>query len=56
MTLDLSQSRNLLFSEPGGCVNKMIEPGQIEFMLHAEAEPEAEEVARVAKVIYREAY
>jgi hypothetical protein len=55
-TLDLSGSRNLLFSESQGKVTKMIGPGSSEFMLHAEAMPGAEEVARVAKVTCKELY
>ena len=56
MTLDLSGSRNLLFSEPSGKSTKMIDGGALEFFMHAEASPEAEEIARVAKVIYKEVY
>jgi hypothetical protein len=51
-TLDLSASRNLLFSEPLGKVTKLISPGSSDFMMHAEAMPGAEEIARVAKVTY----
>jgi len=55
-TLDLSGSRNLLFSEPQGKVTRLIKQGSADFMLHAEAMPAAEEIARVAKVTYREIY
>ena len=55
-TLDLSGSRNLLFSEPLGKVTKLISPGSSDFMMHAEATPGAEEIARVAKVTYKEFY
>ena len=55
-TLDLSASRNLLFSEPLGKVTKLISPGSSDFMMHAEATAGAEEIARVAKVTYKEFY
>ena len=34
----------------------MIDAGSLEFIMHAEAAPDADEIARVAKVIYREVY
>ena len=52
----MSGSRNLLFSEQNGKYTKMIDGGALEFIIHAEASPDAEEIARVAKVIYREVY
>ena len=52
----MSGSRNLLFSEQNGKYTKMIDGGALEFIMHAEASPDAEEIARVAKVIYREVY
>jgi hypothetical protein len=55
-TLDLSSSRNLLFSEPHGKATRVISPGSTDFMMHAEAMPSAEEIARVAKVSFKEIY
>jgi hypothetical protein len=55
-TLDLAASRNLLFSEPLGKVTKLISPGSSDFMMHGEATTGAEEIARVAKVTYKEFY
>jgi len=46
----------MIYSEVSGKVTKVIEPGQIEFMMHAEAIPGAEEFARGAQVIYKEVY
>jgi hypothetical protein len=46
----------LLFSEIGGRISKIVAPGKTEFMMHAEAKPAAEEIARVAKVTYKEVY
>ena len=45
-----------MFSELNGKFTKMIDGGAMEFLMHAEASPDAEEIARVAKVIYREVY
>lgn len=56
VTLDCTSSRNMIFSESSGKMTKIIEPGAIEFMMHAEATPGAEEFARGAVCIYREAY
>lgn len=44
----------MLFSDSLGKVTKLIEPGGIEFFIHAEANPGAEEIARSVKVTYRE--
>ena len=46
----------MIFSENGGKVTKIVEPGQIEFMIHAEAAPGAEEFAKGAQCLYKEAY
>jgi len=46
----------MLFSELNGKYTKMIDAGALEFIMHAEASPDAEEIARVAKVLYREVY
>jgi hypothetical protein len=56
LTLDLSGSRNLLFSEFGGRISKIVAPGKTEFMMHAEAKAGVEEIARVAKVTSKEVY
>jgi hypothetical protein len=56
MTLDCNSSRNMVFSEPSGIVKKIIEPGKVEFFMHAEAAPGAEEFARGATCNYREIY
>ena len=44
----------MIFSDSLGKVTKLIEPGAIEFFIHAEANPGAEEIARSVKVTYRE--
>ena len=47
----------MLFSEPqSGKLTKVIEPGHIEFFMHSEAAPEAEEIAKTAKVLFKEVY
>ena len=46
----------MLFSEPLGKVTKFIEPGHTEFFFHAEAAPAAEEIAKSAKITYKEIY
>jgi hypothetical protein len=56
ITLDCTSSRNMVFSEANGKITKVIEPGCIEFMMHAEAAPGAEEFARGAQCIYKEVY
>lgn len=56
ITLDCNSSRNMVFSETSGKITKIIEPGAIEFFMHAEAAPGAEEFARGALCVYREAY
>jgi hypothetical protein len=56
LTIDCNSSRNMVFSENNGKVTKVIEPGQIEFLMHAEAAPGAEEFARGSVCTYREVY
>jgi hypothetical protein len=56
VTLDCTGSRNLQFSEAVGKVTKLIEPGSVEFFMHAEAAPGAEEITRAAKITYKEVY
>jgi len=46
----------MVFCESNGKITKVVEPGAIEFMLHAEAAPGAEEFARGAQCIYKEVY
>lgn len=48
VTLDCTSSRNMVYSEPSGKITKLVEPGAIEFFMHAEAAPGAEEFARGA--------
>ena len=56
VTLDCTSSRNMVFSEPSGKISKVLEPGDIEFFMHAEATPGAEEFARGATCLAKEAY
>lgn len=56
VTLDCTSSKNMVFSEQSGKITKVVEPGAIEFMMHAEATPGAEEFARGAQCIYKEIY
>jgi len=44
----------MLYSEEGGVITRILEPGQIEFMMHAEAAPGAEEFARGVVCSYKE--
>ena len=46
----------MVFSEASGKMTKIIEPNTVEFMMHAEAAPGAEEFARGAQVIFKEIY
>ena len=46
----------MVFSEPSGKISKVLEPGAIEFFMHAEATPGAEEFARGATCLAKEAY
>ena len=46
----------MVFSEASGKITKIIEAHSIEFMMHAEAAPGAEEFARGAQVIFKEVY
>jgi hypothetical protein len=46
----------MIYSEASGKITKVIEPGAIEFMMHAEATPGAEEFARGAQCTYKEVY
>lgn len=46
----------MVFSEPTGRITKVVEPGAIEFLMHAEATPGAEEFARGAQCSYKEVY
>lgn len=56
ITLDCNSSRNMVFSENSGKATRIIEPGQIEFIMHAEAAPGAEEFARGSLCTYKEVY
>ncbi len=56
VTLDCNSSRNMVFSETPGKVTKVVEPGQLEFFMHAEAAPGAEEFARGSQCFYKEVY
>jgi len=44
----------MLYSEQGGKVTRVVEPGALEFMMHAEAAPGAEEFARGVVCSYKE--
>ena len=46
----------MIYSDVSGKVRKLIEPNQIEFFLHAEAAPGAEEFAKACQCYYKEAY
>lgn len=54
LRLDCNKSRNMLYSEPSGKVVKVVEPGHLEFMMHAEAAPGADEFARGVECSYKE--
>ena len=56
ITLDSTSSRNMVYSEASGKVTKIVEPGALEFFMHCEAAPGAEEFARGAQCTYREVY
>ena len=56
ITLDCNSSRNMVFSETSGKITKVVDPGQIVFLMHAEAAPGAEEFARGSVCNYREVY
>mmetsp|Transcript_10339 Transcript_10339/g.10354 ORF Transcript_10339/g.10354 Transcript_10339/m.10354 type:complete len:129 (+) Transcript_10339:271-657(+) len=56
VTLDCNSSSNMVYSEPSGKITKVVEPGTLEFMMHAEAAPGAEEFARGANVAFKESY
>lgn len=49
VTLDCAGSENMVFSTKGSYVRKRIEPGQLEFMLHAMAIPSADTFVRSAR-------
>lgn len=44
----------MVFSDSIGKVTKIIQPNTIEFIMHAEAAPGAEEFARGAQCIFKE--
>jgi hypothetical protein len=46
----------MVFSEITGKITKVIEPSAIEFMMHSEASPGAEEFARGAQCVFKEVY
>ena len=57
ITLDcVKDSRNMIFTESNGKMIKVVEPCHIEFFMHAEAAPGAEEFARAASITYKEVY
>ena len=56
ITLDCNSSRNMIFTEPTGKITKLIEAGLFEFMMHAEAQPGAEEFARGVQCVFKEIY
>ena len=54
MSLDCNSSKNMVYSEANGKITKTIEAGAVEFMMHAEASPGAEEFARGAGCTFKE--
>lgn len=46
----------MVFSETSGRIAKVIKPGKVEFFMHAEAAPGAEEFARGSVCTFREVY
>jgi hypothetical protein len=42
ITLDCSASQNMLFSTRTNTIKKRVDPGKLEFILHAQALPSAE--------------
>lgn len=56
ITIDCNSSRNMVFSESSGKITRIVEPGQFEFLMHAEAAPGAEEFARGSLCTYKEVY
>lgn len=54
LRLDCNQSRNMLYSEPDGKMVKIVEPGKLEFFMHSEAAPGAEEFARGVTCSYKQ--
>lgn len=56
ITLDCNTSKSMSFSEPSGRVVKIVEPGTLMFLMHAEASPGAEEFAKGAEISHKELY
>ena len=52
VTLDCSASKNMLFSTQNAYVKKRVEPKSMQFMLHAEAMPMADNFMRAAKCMW----
>jgi len=46
----------MVFNNGQGKSTKIVDPGQIEFMIHAEAQPGAEEFAKGAQCFFKEIY
>jgi len=55
-TLDCTTSKNMVFSDPAGQVTKLIEPGELAFMMHSEAAPGCEEFARGVECSFKQLY
>lgn len=56
VTIDCSASQNMLFSTKGEVIKKRVEPGKLEFMLHAQALQSAEQFVRSAKCWFEEVH
>jgi len=51
-TFDCSSSMNMLFSTKTPIIKKRVEPGALEFMLHAEAIPSASDFTRATRCLW----
>lgn len=56
ITLNCTQSRNLLFSDDAGKLTRLVEPGCTEFFLHAEATPGAKDLSKSVSVASKDVY
>lgn len=52
--MDCSSSSNMLFSTKSDIIKKRVEPGELEFFLHALGIPSEQEFIRSAKVTIQE--
>lgn len=54
VTLDCTSSTNMAYSDPKGRVTKVVHPGELEFLMYAEALSGYDEFARGAQVSWKE--